>query len=55
MLRVYLVKSFQNYSDPEMEGVLYENISVRFFCSLPLGVDRVPDETTILNFRHLLE
>ena len=55
MLRIYLVKSFQNYSDPEMEGVLYENLSVRFFCRLSLGVDHVPDETTILNFRHLLE
>ena len=55
MLRIYLVKSFQNYSDPEMEGVLYENLSVRFFCGLSLGVDHVPDETTILNFRHLLE
>ena len=38
-----------------MEGVLYENLSVRFFCRLSLGVDHVPDETTILNFRHLLE
>ena len=55
MLRIYLVQSFQNYSDPEMEGVLYENLSVRFFCGLSLGVDRVPDKTTILNFRHLLE
>ena len=55
MLRIYLVQSFQNYSDPEMEGVLYENLSVHFFCGLSLGVDRIPDETTILNFRHLLE
>ena len=30
MLRIYLVQSFQNYSDPEMEGVLYENLSVHF-------------------------
>ena len=55
MLRIYLVQSFQNYSDPEMEGVLYENLSVHFFCGLSLGVDRIPDETTILNFCHLLE
>ena len=55
MLRIYLVQSFQNYSGPEMEGVLYENLSVHFFCGLSLGIDRIPDETTILNFRHLLE
>ena len=52
MLRIYLVQSFQNYSDPEMEGVLYENLSVHFFCGLSLGVDLIPDETN-LDFRHL--
>ena len=55
MLRIYLVQSFQNHSDPEMEGVLYENLSAHFFCGLSLGVDRVPDKTTILNFRRLLD
>ena len=30
-------------------------MGVHFFCGLSLGVDRIPDETTILNFRHLLE
>ena len=28
---------------------------MRAFCNLELGRDPIPDETTILNFRHLLE
>ena len=55
MLRIYLVQIWQNYSDPNMEDALYENTTVHFFCQLSLGVDSIPDETTILNFRHLLE
>ena len=55
MLRIYLVQIWQNYSDPNMEDALYENTTIHFFCRLSLGVDSIPDETTILNFRHLLE
>jgi len=40
-------------SDPAMEDALYEIHSMRKFAGLSL--ERIPDESTILNFRHLLE
>ena len=54
MLRVHCVQLFYNLSDPGMEDLLYEAESVRRFVGLKLS-DALPDETTILNFRHLLE
>jgi IS5 family transposase len=44
---------FYNLSDPAMEDALYEIESMRHFAGLKL--DRLPDETTILKFRHFLE
>jgi IS5 family transposase len=44
---------FYNLSDPAMEDALYEIESMRHFAGLRL--DRLPDETTILNFRHFLK
>ena len=43
-----------NLSDPEMEDYLYEVESMRRFACLRLS-ESIPDETTILNFRHYLE
>ena len=54
MLRVHCVQLFYNLSDPGMEDLLYEVESVRRFVGLRLS-GPLPDETTILNFRHLLE
>ncbi len=54
MLRVHCVQVFYNLSDPAMEDLLYEVESVRRFVGLRLS-GPLPDETTILNFRHLLE
>ena len=54
MLRVHCVQLFYNLSDPGMEDMLYEAESVRRFVGLKLS-DALPDETTILNFRHLLD
>ena len=54
MLRVHCVQLFYNLSDPGMEDLLYEAGSVRRFVGLSLS-EALPDETTILNFRHLLE
>lgn len=54
MLRVHCVQLFYNLSDPAMEDMLYEIESVRRFVGLKLS-GPIPDETTILNFRHLLE
>ena len=54
MLRIHCVQLFYNLSDPGMEDMLYEVESVRRFTGLRLS-GPLPDETTILNFRHLLE
>ena len=54
MLRDHCVQLFYNLSDPGMEDLLYEVESVRRFAGLRLS-GPLPDETTILNFRHLLE
>ena len=54
MLRVHCVQVFYNLSDPGMEDLLYEAESVRRFVGLRLS-DPLPDESTILHFRHLLE
>ena len=53
MLRVHLMQNWFGYSDPAMEEALYEVTILRHFAGLHLG--RIPDETTILNFRRLLE
>src|SRR6187399_2361853 len=54
MLRVHLMQNWFALSDPAMEEALYEIASLRAFARLHLG-EPIPDETTILNFRHLLE
>jgi IS5 family transposase len=53
MLRVHLLQNWFGYSDPAMEEALYETTILRQFARLSL--ERIPDETTILNFRRLLE
>ena len=54
MLRTHCVQLFYNLSDPGMEDLIYESEPVRRFAGLRLS-GPLPDETTILNFRHLLE
>ena len=54
MLRVHIVQLCYNVSDPGMEDLLYEAESVRRFAGLRLS-EPIPDESTILHFRHLLE
>jgi IS5 family transposase len=53
MLRVHRMQNWFGYSDPAMEESLYETTILCQFSGLHL--DRIPDETTILNFRRLLE
>ena len=55
MLRIYFLQIWFNLSDPGAEEALYDSESMRRFARIELSEDRVPDETTILNFRHLLE
>lgn len=54
MLRVHLMQNWFALSDPAMEEALYEIAPLRSFARLSLS-EAIPDETTILNFRHLLE
>ena len=55
MLRLHFLQHWFNLSDPAVEEALYESISMRRFVGIDLGREPAPDETTILNFRHLLE
>ncbi len=54
MLRIHLLQQWYALSDPGMEEALHEIASMRLFARLS-GLDAIPDETTILNFRRLLE
>ncbi|WP_407460916.1 IS5 family transposase [Xanthomonas campestris pv. raphani] len=54
MLRIHLLQQWYALSDPAMEEALHEIPTLPRFAQLG-GLDNVPDETTILNFRRLLE
>lgn len=55
MLRIYFLQQWFNLSDPAVEESLYESVSMREFVGIDLGLEPVPDETTVCKFRHLLE
>lgn len=55
MLRIYFMQQWFNLSDPGAEESLYDSNSMRRFAGIELADDDVPDESTILRFRHLLE
>jgi transposase, IS5 family len=55
MLRIYLLQQWYSLCDPAMEEALIEVPTMRRFAGIELISDRIPDETTILTFRHLLE
>ncbi|MCW8308439.1 IS5 family transposase [Acidiphilium sp. PA] len=55
MLRIHFLQHWYGYSDPGMEEALHDIPALRRFAGLDAGESRMPDETTILNFRHLLE
>ncbi len=55
MLRVYFLQQWFNLSDPGAEEALYESPVLRRFVGVDLGRAPAPDESTILQFRHLLE
>ncbi|HTW78115.1 MAG TPA: IS5 family transposase [Terracidiphilus sp.] len=55
MLRVYFLQQWFALSDPAVEDALYESSVLRRFAGIDLGRAPAPDETTILNFRHLPE
>lgn len=55
MLRIHLLQQWYDLSDPAMENALIEVPTMRCFAGIDMISDRIPDETTILTFRHLLE
>jgi transposase len=55
MLRIHLLQQWYDLSDPAMEDALIEVPTTRQFAAIDMISDRIPDETTILAFRHLLK
>jgi len=55
MLRIYFMQNWFNLSDPQAEDSLYDIESMRRFAGIELLGHEIPDESTILRFRHLLE
>jgi len=55
MLKIYFLQQWYNLSDPGAEEAIYDRNSFQKFLEIDLLSEDVPDETTILNFRHLLE
>jgi IS5 family transposase len=55
MLRIYFLQHWFDLSDPAAEDAIYDSESMRRFAGVELGEDTIPDESTILRFRHLLE
>ena len=55
ILRMYLLQVWFNLSDPGTEDAIYDSYAMRKFTGINFLKDSVPDETTLLNFRHLLE
>src|SRR5688500_14411021 len=54
MLRIHFLQHWFDLSDPAAEDAIYDSESMRRFVGVELGVDTLPDETTIWRFRQLL-
>ena len=55
MFRIYCLQQWYNLSDPGAEDALYDSITMRQFAGVRTDEDVIPDESSILNFRRLLE
>ena len=55
MLRMYLLQTWFNLSDPATEDAVYDSCAMRKFTGVDFQKESVPDETTLCKFRHLLE
>jgi len=55
MLRMYFVQHWFNLADEACEEALLDSQALRRFVGIDLGCERVPDATTLLRFRRLLE
>jgi IS5 family transposase len=55
MLRVYFLQQWYGLADEALEDALYDSQALQRFARIDLAAEGVPDATTLLNFRHLLE
>ncbi len=55
MLRMYFIQQWYRLADVAVEDAIYDSQALRNFCSIDLSIKSVPDATTLMNFRHLLE
>jgi IS5 family transposase len=55
MLRIYFLQQWYGLADEAIEDAIYDSQAMRTFAGIDLGAELVPDATTLLNFRHLLE
>jgi len=55
MLRIYFLQQWYTLADEALEDALYDSQALRNFAGIDLSVESVPDATTLLGFRHLLE
>jgi IS5 family transposase len=55
MLRLYFLQQWYALADEALEDALYDSQALRNFAGIDLGSEAVPDATTLLKFRHLLE
>ena len=55
MLRVYFLQQWYALADEALEDALYDSQALRGFARIDLAAEGVPDATTLLKFRRLLE
>ncbi|MBI4188970.1 MAG: IS5 family transposase [Betaproteobacteria bacterium] len=55
ILRMYFIQQWYGLADEAVEDAIYDSQALRNFCRIDSAVESVPDATTLLNFRHLLE
>ena len=55
MLRMYLLQVWFSLSDEGVEDAVYDSYAMRRFMGLDFAIEQVPDATTLLGFRHLME
>jgi IS5 family transposase len=55
MLRIYFLQQWYALADEALEDAIYDSQAMRLFTGIDLSVEGVPDATTLLKFRHLLE
>lgn len=55
MLRIYFLQQWYALADEALEDAIYDSQSMRDFVGIDLAVESVPDATTLLRFRHMLE